>query len=65
MSVQFDEAPAPPQASESIQDLRPWREAGWIFTDGGSVAIERQGERTRVRRARVSHLREDEDYKEG
>ena len=64
MSVQFDEAAAAPHA-EPIHDLRPWREAGWIFTDGGAVAIERQGDRTRVRQARVSHLREEEEVKEG
>ena len=64
MSVRF-EAPASPRAAEPIHDLRPWREAGWIFTDGGAVAIERQGERTRVRPARVSHLCEQEEAKEG
>jgi hypothetical protein len=59
VSVQFDEASASAEAADLIHEIRPWREAGWIFTDGGAVTIERQGERTRVRRARISHLREE------
>jgi hypothetical protein len=61
VSVRFDEASASasPEATDPINDLRPWREAGWIFTDAGAVTIERQGERTRVRQARISHLREE------
>jgi hypothetical protein len=34
---------------ETIPELRPWREVGWIFRDGDVLAIERQGDRTRVR----------------
>ena len=34
---------------ETLPDLKPWREAGWIFRDGGCVAIERQGDVTRAR----------------
>jgi hypothetical protein len=59
VSVQFDEASASPESADPIHEIRPWREAGWIFTDGGAVTIERQGERTRVRQARISHLREE------
>ena len=35
----------------ALPDLKPWREAGWIFRDGGCVAIERRGDETRVREA--------------
>jgi hypothetical protein len=34
---------------EALPDLRPWRECGWIFRDGGCVAIERLGDVTRAR----------------
>jgi hypothetical protein len=34
---------------EALPELKPWREVGWIFRDGGCVAIERRGEVTRVR----------------
>lgn len=34
---------------EALPDLKPWREVGWIFRDGGCVAIERQGDVTRAR----------------
>jgi hypothetical protein len=37
----------------AIPELRPWREVGWIFRDGDVLAIERQGDRTRVRSAPV------------
>ena len=33
----------------ALPDLKPWREAGWIFRDGGCVAIERRGDETRIR----------------
>jgi hypothetical protein len=33
----------------ALPDLKPWREAGWIFRDGGCVAIERHGDETRMR----------------
>ena len=60
VGVRVDEAEGtPPDATEVIRDLRPWHEAGWIFTSDGAVTIERQGNRTRVRSARISHLREE------
>ena len=58
MSGRTDKAPWPGEPEDAIHDLRPWHEAGWIFTADGAVTIERQGERTRVRQARFSHLRE-------
>jgi hypothetical protein len=45
--------------AEGIPEMRPWREVGWIFRDGDALAIERQGERTRVRNASVQYRRED------
>jgi hypothetical protein len=45
------------EQAEPIPDMRPWREVGWIFRDGDTFAIERQGTRTRVRTAAVQHLR--------
>ncbi len=44
--------------AESIPEVRPWREAGWIFRDGCAVAIERQGEHTRARAACLTHRHE-------
>jgi hypothetical protein len=44
---------------DSVPEIRPWREAGWIFRDGHALAIERMGTRTRARTARFSHLREE------
>jgi hypothetical protein len=38
---------------ETIPELRPWREVGWIFRDGDVLAIERRGDHTRVRSAPV------------
>jgi hypothetical protein len=35
--------------ADSIRELNPWREVGWIFKDGESIAIERQGSEIRVR----------------
>jgi hypothetical protein len=32
-----------------LPDLKPWREVGWIFRDGETIAIERCDEHTRVR----------------
>ena len=32
--------------AEPIPEMRPWREAGWIFRDGDAQAIARQGNRT-------------------
>lgn len=47
------------ERAEPIPDVRPWREVGWIFRDGGVLAIERQGKRTRVRSAAVLHQRDE------
>jgi hypothetical protein len=44
---------------ESIPEMRPWREVGWIFKDGGALAIERRGDNTRARAARIFHLRDE------
>jgi hypothetical protein len=42
---------------ETIEEIRPGREVGWIFRDGDVRAIERQGERTRTCDAPdVSHM---------
>ncbi len=51
MKRQGEQAAAEAEASTSgtLPELRPWREAGWIFRDGGCVAIERQGEETHSR----------------
>jgi hypothetical protein len=58
--VRFDETSmVPPEAGDAVHDFRPWREAGWIFIGDRAVTIKRQGDRTRVRQARVSHLREE------
>jgi hypothetical protein len=35
--------------TEALPELDPWREVGWIFRDGGCVAIERQGGEVRSR----------------
>jgi hypothetical protein len=60
VSSRLDEvSPDAPEHQESIREIRPWREMGWIFRDGDALAIERQGERTRARSARVSPLREE------
>jgi hypothetical protein len=45
----------PPLRHESddaaeIPEMRPWREAGWIFRDGDARAIERRVDRTSLRR---------------
>ena len=47
------------KTAESLPELKPWREVGWIFKEGGALAIERQGDRIRTRSARFSHLSED------
>ena len=41
-----------PRRSAALPDLKPWRQAGWIFRDGDCVAIERQGDEP-DRRSRV------------
>ena len=43
------EEPVPVESAGSLPELKPWREAGWIFRDGDCIAIERQGDETRVR----------------
>ncbi len=50
------------EPGEAIPDLRPWREVGWIFRDGDAYAIERQGDLTRTRPARVSHERDEQAH---
>jgi hypothetical protein len=50
--------PSSRQRAESIPELCPWREVGWIFRDGDTLAIERSGERTRTRLVSVSQLHE-------
>jgi hypothetical protein len=35
--------------AEPLPDLNPWREVGWIFRDGGCIAIERHGDEVRHR----------------
>ena len=45
--------------SKTIPEIRPWREVGWIFKDGDALAVERQGDRTRVRSASMFHLRDE------
>ena len=59
MSDRPDEALASSGSQEEPTfEIRPWREVGWIFRDGDVYAIERQGERTRTRYARVSRTRD-------
>jgi hypothetical protein len=36
-------------AAESLPDLNPWREVGWIFRGGSCIAIERRGQEVRHR----------------
>jgi hypothetical protein len=56
----LDEATADaPERGEALRDFRPWREVGWIFKDGGALAIERRGEHIRARAASFSHLRDE------
>jgi hypothetical protein len=40
---------APTATMEELPELKPWRQIGWIFRDGGCIAIERQGDETRAR----------------
>jgi len=47
------------ERTEPIPEMRPWLEVGWIFRDGDALAIERQGTRTRVRRAAAVHVRDE------
>jgi hypothetical protein len=41
---------------DAIPEIRPWREAGWIFSDGDALAIERQGDRAHETTKRFLHL---------
>jgi hypothetical protein len=41
---QGDGEQASAEEGVALPDLKPWRQAGWIFRDGDCVAIERQGE---------------------
>ncbi len=60
VSVRMDEAAVHgPEHSDAIAEIRSWREVGWIFRDGGALAIERQGDRIRTRSARFSHVSEE------
>ena len=36
-------------SAETLPDLNPWREVGWIFREGACIAVERQGEEIRSR----------------
>ena len=38
----------PADEDAALPELNPWREAGWIFRDGGCVAIERRGNEPRL-----------------
>jgi hypothetical protein len=40
-TTETEQRAAAPAAS--LPEYRPWREVGWIFSEGGCVAIERQG----------------------
>ena len=60
VSIRIDEAAVDGSGhSDAIPEICPWREVGWIFKEGGAVAIERQGDRIRTGSARFSHLSED------
>jgi hypothetical protein len=69
VSAGSDETPADgpdhpadgPDQPEGIPEIRPWREVGWIFKDGDALAIERQGDLTRGRTARISHLHDERE----
>jgi len=43
----------------ALPEIRPGREVGWIFMDGDALAIERQGDHTRERAARILHRHEE------
>lgn len=44
---------SPPREAEPIPELEPWREVGWIFTNGSVVAVERRGDEVRSRAAGI------------
>jgi hypothetical protein len=56
MGTGWDEAGA--EQADAIPEIRPWREAGWIFKDGDATAIERREDRTQQRAARVPYPRQ-------
>ena len=59
LRIRLDEiTPSSRQRAERIPELRSWREVGWIFRDGDTLAIERQGQKTRTRLVSLSHLSE-------
>jgi hypothetical protein len=41
---QGDSEQARAEEDAALPDLKPWRQAGWIFRNGDCVAIERQGD---------------------
>ncbi len=62
MRTRFEEIAIPTyggEDAETIPEIRPWHEVGWIFKDGDALAIERRGDRTRVRSASVFHPRDE------
>ena len=53
-AVSMERTEATPQGerratAEPLPELEAWREVGWIFRDGGCIAIERHGDQTRQR----------------
>jgi hypothetical protein len=59
VGTQIDEASADAPEHDSLREIRPWREIGWIFKDGDALAIERRGDRIRAGSAAFSHLRDE------
>jgi hypothetical protein len=37
------------KTAQTLPELKPWREVGWIFRDGDCIAIERKDDETRAR----------------
>ena len=49
VSIRIDEAAVDGSGhSDAIPEICPWREVGWIFKEGGALAIERQADRRDV-----------------
>ena len=42
-STAKSEPEAPAEPADTVPELNPWRQVGWIFRDGACVAIERRG----------------------
>ncbi len=40
-------------AEDTLPQLNPWREVGWIFKDGEAIAIERSGDEARTRKVEI------------